>query len=464
MRLRTAAAVLASIASIASPAGRSLELPPGDGSALFARHDPVELKLEAPFPQLFANGLDNERYTVSGTVSLKESPGAPAAVIKDVEISVRGNTSKRETECSFPKLKLKLPDGSPEDRSLFRGLDTVKIGTHCGEARAGTLTKRFGRLANETSPWREALVYRLVDAVGEPTLNTRPARITYVDSNSSKQLVRNALLIEDDDDAKKRLGGEQEISMDEFGNARERFSEADAARLAFAEALIGNFDWCLKFSPDDEYRCDQRKPLWNLVAFTKGSGAFSVMKDFDLAGAVTGRHDWFSNVYNEAFVPSKSHIEIEVLSQVQRTRSLFGRDVLDRARQEFLDRRPAVEQALADAAVDDEGRRLAQKYVTAFFAAIATDEAFYRPVVVHPNTRVFRDAGKSAEACAPDDEVPVGTPVNALRESQGMSEVVLLDALWRWSPPSGCDAVRKGTVWIESGAIDSAFPPSQRSR
>ena len=32
------------------------------------------------------------------------------------------------------------------------------------------------------------------------------------------------------------------------------------------EAMIGNFDWCLKFAPDGIYRCNEPKPLWNILA------------------------------------------------------------------------------------------------------------------------------------------------------------------------------------------------------
>ena len=38
--------------------------------------------------------------------------------------------------------------------------------------------------------------------------------------------------------------------------------------------------------------------------------------DFDVSAMVTGRHSWFKNVFNEAFVPSRSHAEIEVLAQI----------------------------------------------------------------------------------------------------------------------------------------------------
>jgi hypothetical protein len=430
----------------------------GGADRLFSSQTPVELTLAAPLQQLFDNGKTNEDYTVPGVVSY-HSGSFQVVKIPDVEVSIRGNTSKRESECPFPKLKLKFKDGSAPKDSIFDGVDTLRIGTHCGESEGEALTRKYGRLANEKSPWREALVYRLLSAVGVPTLLARPARITYIDAaRSGHPLVRNAMLLEDDDAAKKRLGAKDEIVMDDFTTAAERFRVADAARLAFGEALAGNFDWCLKFTATDTYRCDERKPLWNVLAFARDGSAFPVPQDFDLSGIVTGRHLWFVDVYNPAFVESSSPIDVEVLGQVQRTRTLFTRDVLDATRREFMDHRGAAEQAIADAAVDPHGRELARHYAESFFGAIGSDAAFYRPVVGSPNTRVYVDAAKSREACGRGETVPVGTPVAERRRSGEMAEVVLLDIMWQWAPPNACEAIHKGTVWIDASAIGSSRP------
>ncbi len=425
----------------------------GHTDSLFSSQTPVELTLSAPLQQLFDNGKTNEDYTVPGVISY---PSGPSGTVKipDVEVSIRGNTSKRESECPFPKLKLKFKGGSAPKDSIFAGVDTLRIGTHCGETDGEGLTKKYGRLANEKSPWREALVYRLLGAAGVPTLLARPARITYIDAAApDRPLVRNAILVEEDDAAKKRLGAKDEITIDDFTTAAERFAVADAARLAFGEALAGNFDWCLKFTATDTYRCDERRPLWNVLAFGRDGSAFPIPQDFDLSGIVTGRHIWFGDVYSPSFADSSSPIDVEVISQVQRARTLFTRDVLDATRREFLEHRRAAEQAISAAAVDPHGRELARHYAESFFDAIGSDDAFYRPVVRSPNTRVYVDAAKSREACGPGETVPPGTPVAQRQRSGRMAEVVLLDIMWQWAPPNACDAIHKGTVWIDAAAI-----------
>ena len=430
---------------------------------LFDGAAPVELTLTAPLTRLFAHAAD-DRYDVHGSLAYRDPSAGIAVALPDIRVSVRGHTSRRESECSFPKLRIRLPD----ERSApapFTGLRQFKIGTHCGEAPANTLTPNFGRLANETSPPREALTYRILEAAGVPTLRTRQARITYVDQgpgtgdHQGTELVRNAILLEDDDAAGERIHAAAAIPMESFGTVERRHARADAVRIAFGEAMVGNFDWCLRFAPGDRYRCDDFKPLWNVLAFARPDGGTAlVATDFDLAGIAVGRHPWFSKVFNPRFVPSRSAIAIEVMSQVQRTRSLFDRKDLDAERRRLADRAPRVFATIDAAVVDVQGRDLARSYVTEFFRDIATDDAFYRPVVTSLSTRVYADAGRTRDACGPRDTVPVGTPVDELQHTSSMIQVLVLDALWRWSPPHGCRAVRTGPVWVESGTISRDYP------
>ena len=124
-----------------------------------------------------------------------------------VAISVRGNTSKQESECAFPKLKLRFEAGDARDASIFRNAAAVKIGTHCGESDDGSLTTKYGRLAHEQAAHREAFVYRLLDLLGVTSLRARPAQMTYRDTSTGaphEPLTRDALLVEDEREAMAR--------------------------------------------------------------------------------------------------------------------------------------------------------------------------------------------------------------------------------------------------------------------
>lgn len=448
MRLLSALFVLAAAAPVAQ------------GPPVFNSFASVELTLEAPLQRLFDKGIEDEQFSVPGVLSYRDGTNGRDVTIPDVEVSVRGHTSRREIECSFPKLKLKFRNAGARDASMFAGLSGLRIGSHCGENPDEQLTPKYGRLANEKSPWREAFVYRALHLAGVPALAARPARITYVDKDAGRgPLVRNAILLETDEDVTRRLDGTREIKEEEFTSARDQFTAADTVTIAFGEAMVGNFDWCLRFFPGDAYRCNAHRPLWNVMAIARGDRrAVPVPADFDLAGMVVGRHPWFGKVYNLDVVPSRSSIDVEVLSQVQRTRSLFTRAELDEGRRHFLERRGAIYAALEEAPLDPHGRELARQHLDAFYGAIENDASFYRPVVVKPDVRVYVDAAKTREACAAADTLLPGTPVREVRRDGGMAEVAILDARWHWAPPASCPAVQSGTVWIDASALSTNYP------
>jgi hypothetical protein len=416
---------------------------------LFARHDVMTVTLEASFDELIATSRTDEDFSVAGTLTYTDPRSGREVTLKDVKISTRGHTSRREAECEFPKLKLDFSAGQEGPFGT-----TVKVGTHCGDKRDGELTPKYGRWPNEKAVHREAFVYRLLAAMDVPTLQARPARITYV-FGTREPLTRNAMFLEDEEQAVARLGGTGQLAPDRFTSASETFTPPDTARLAFAHAMIGNFDWCLRMFPGDKYRCNDTNPIWNMTAVEReGRQPLPVVQDFDLAGMVTGRHIWFHQVFNDAFAASEA--EVEVLAQVQRTRSLFARAELDRARAAFVERKPKAYEAVSQSVLDEDGRRLARLYLDAFFSAIESDQAFYRPVVVAKDARMYADAARAQPMCG-TGTVPAGTPVSAPMETAGgMSRVMVLDALW--SLPRRCDAVRKNGVWIPSDAIGSDYP------
>src|SRR5919201_1414908 len=269
----------------------SLSAPAKTAATFFSSYDMFEATLTAPLDELFAEIHKNPEATVAGTLTYADSANGEEVTIDVAEISVRGRTSKAETECTFPKLKLRFADHSTTG-TVFDGMKAVKIGTHCGESPDDELTARFGRWANEKAPLREAFVYRLLDVLGVKSFKARPGRIKYVFGKES--LVRNAMYREYHRDPMKRFGMSREIEPQQFRSADRDFAVEDTAKLPFAQALIGNFDWCLRFTPDDKYRCDARRPLWNILAFAdSGSRSIPLMYDFDVSGMVTSRHRWF---------------------------------------------------------------------------------------------------------------------------------------------------------------------------
>jgi hypothetical protein len=429
-------------------------------NSLFSSYEKLDFQLKAPFDDLFAKSARESGYAVDGVLSYTAPTGKPI-VLDGVRLSVRGNTSKEETECRFPKLKLEFAAGPDHDASIFRDVTTLKIGTHCGEAADGQPLTRLGRLANEKAPIREAFIYRLLDVTGVTSLKARPARITYVYTGGSRTpLVRSAMVLEDISDAMKRLHATHEIKMEHFGSAKSDLAAADTVALTFAEAMIGNFDWCLRYTPDDEFRCDAKKPLWNIAVLTRDGGrGVPLMYDFDESGMVTGNHEWFVEVLNENFSPMKSQTEVEVLAQLQHVRSWFSRADLDAARRHFLGRKVEAFRALRESQIDDSGRQHIERYLTDFFASIETDEAFYRPVVLREDTTAYAAADGDRPACPLAGTAPIGTPVRETGARNGTRvQVQVLDALWHWTGHLKCDAIRRGPVWIDESALGTQYP------
>jgi hypothetical protein len=150
---------------------------------------------------------------------------------------------------------------------------------------------------------------------------------------------------------------------------------------------------------------------------------------------------------------------VEVLSQVQRTRALFNRSVLDAARHHFAQRKAEGYRVVESATLDPQGRQQIKQYLDAFYAAIGSDEAFYRPVVAAKGTMAYADAAGASAVCSASGAIPVGTPVSEPIEKSGQRmKVMLLDALWHWAPPIKCEAVHNGAVWIDAGAVSTDFP------
>jgi hypothetical protein len=72
--------------------------------------------------------------------------------------------------------------------------------------------------------------------------------------------------------------------------------------------------------------------------------------------------------------------------------------------------------------------------------------------------QVFLDPEGTKEACGPKDVMRPGTPVNEVQKSGTMSQVVILDAMWRWASKNECNGVQDGPVWIRSDAITRDYP------
>src|SRR5436190_4254443 len=90
----------------------------GTVPAVFSSYSVLSATIEAPFAELIENGRQRQDYSVSGLLKLTD--GRASTTVDNIRITTRGHTSLRETECTFPKLKLDL-SGSSVDGTILDG-------------------------------------------------------------------------------------------------------------------------------------------------------------------------------------------------------------------------------------------------------------------------------------------------------------------------------------------------------
>lgn len=257
-------------------------------------------------------------FEAAGRLSWTDSKGN-----HDIPVSVelRGNTSQSESQCPFPKMTLGFKkDPATDERvsrgTLFDGLASVGVGTHCG-GKPG-LSPRFRRVWGGASPHREALVYKAQELLLIPGYEAAPAFFSYIDSNTAKGPVEPqpsgfvvnrpmpAFFLENIKTFVKYADGQEIRAADArfqdtdklyvFTSIVDAQSDARAAgssiraimpkdviRILLFQALIGNYDWHLRIFPDD---IQDSSALWNMKVVETDGRWIIFPYDYDLSGWV----------------------------------------------------------------------------------------------------------------------------------------------------------------------------------
>ena len=304
-----------------------------------------------------------------------------------VLVQLRGNTSQSELQCPFPKMTLNFEkDPATDERvskgTMFNGLKTIGIGTHCG-GKPGSST-RFHRVWGGLSPHREALIYKVQEYLSIPGFQALPTTFSYVDSKTGKGPVEPqpsgfavnqpmpGFFLEDIKTFVKQADGKEIRAADAnlkdpdkpyiFTNVADAPKDAKAAgstidpidpktilRIIFFQALVGNYDWQLRISPDDT---SNSSGLWN-IKVVEANGKWIVFPyDYDLAG-------W---VKSENFSP-----QLLKSADVH----FFKTSDISQIVAEFKGKRPGIE-ALVDglATEDRNGARSIKEQIASFFDSL----------------------------------------------------------------------------------------------
>lgn len=248
------------------------------------------ITLEGPWAKIIKDRNKETEY--DGFIRLNQAQGGRSIAVK---ISARGTTSIAPTECSFPKLKIKVANKA--DAGIFGGNNSIKIGTHCGDEKSPS---DAGRIRDGGAGVRaEYVAYKILDALNVPHQKTQLIQITYVDPTNSKfqPRTRPAFFLETEKSMSKRLGAEfinyTQDSYDreglKFDNIiADKISAKSAAIVFLSEMLLGNNDFSLPLSDQIIDPDEMQVGIKNVFILKTGNQGLAVPQDFDLAAAITG--------------------------------------------------------------------------------------------------------------------------------------------------------------------------------
>ena len=260
---------------------------------------------------------DIKQFEAPGQLSWTDSRGKHDL---PVDVQLRGNTSQDARQCPFPKMTLSFKEDQGGKRvsngTLFDGLKTVGVGTHCG-GKPGS-SERFHRVWGGLSPHREALIYKVQQLLSIPGFEAAPSSFSYIDSKTGKGPVEPnpsgfavdqpmpGFFLENIKTFVKYADGKEIRAADAFlkdpgkpyvftsvanaeKDARAAGSTIDPIdpkaiiRILLFQALVGNYDWHLRISPRD---VADSTGLWNIKVVQAGGNWIVFPYDYDLAGWV----------------------------------------------------------------------------------------------------------------------------------------------------------------------------------
>ena len=228
---------------------------PTFGSPLFDDDSILEVTMIGPLSTLIKQKPNREEYPFTLIVD-----GASV----DVAVRIRGNS--RLTICRFPPLRLNFTTSGPDGTPLA-GEDKLKLVTHC----------RNGNEKSQDSVLNEFTAYRFFNLISDRSYRVRLLSIRYEDTDGKQRKLEEphyGFLIESDESLARRLGGT-------VANVESiRFSDLDiqqTARLNVFQYLIGNKDWSLVASDNDDTCCH------NIDLLDVDSTLVTIPYDFDLA-------------------------------------------------------------------------------------------------------------------------------------------------------------------------------------
>ena len=230
-------------------------------SPLFDDNAVINVELTGPIGSLIKN--KNDRTELPFVLNAN-------GVQHSVRVRVRGKSRLRV--CNFPPLRFNFSESNTE-QTVFAGQGKLKLVTHCRNKDVA-----------EADALQEFAAYWIFNLISDVGYRVRLLRITYRDTDErSKHELREryGFLIESQDELADRVGGQP---ADVTGVSLQSLDDDQAALVYVFQYLIGNTDWSMAKSDDDDVCCHNGDIL------DIESKYFYVPYDFDLAGLVNAKY------------------------------------------------------------------------------------------------------------------------------------------------------------------------------
>jgi len=231
---------------------------------LFSSNSVLDILIEAPMTQLMQERPE-EDY-LDGKLSYTDTAGVAHTL--DLKLRTRGKYRNQKKTCSFAPIRLNFRKKQVAGTE-FAGQDKLKLITHC----------KIGSDRYEQLVLKEYLAYRSLQILTDKSFRSRLLRVTYVNSQNSKDTVtRFGFVIEDKSDIADRMNlSSAKTPMIKFKDLDRR----QANLVSVFQYMIGNTDYSMIRGALNDDCCH------NIELFTNDDGLYTpIPYDFDFAGVV----------------------------------------------------------------------------------------------------------------------------------------------------------------------------------
>jgi hypothetical protein len=233
---------------------------------LFASHDVLELRIEAPFNTIFKDREQESTYH-PGTVSYVDESGD--SVVLDMRARTRGKFRLQKRTCGFPNLHVNFRRRQVEN-TVFAGQNRISIVAHCQDKKD----------EYEQFTLQEYLIYRTFNQLSDRSVRVRLARTTYIDTDDKRDSLTKYMFILEPFDMLAARHGWEVLEVPIVPP-----DQQDPPSLLLFEVfqfLIGNTDWSAFQAVPGESCCHNAKLIGTMIG-----PVVPIPYDFDWSGVIS---------------------------------------------------------------------------------------------------------------------------------------------------------------------------------